>query len=1322
MKKLFAGMSAVAIALTQAGSVFAAYSDVPAGVWYEEAVEAFTDAGYLDATQTRFRGGDLANRAEFTKLIVELNGGILSTPPAVPSFADVATGAWYYGYMEEAAKEGWLKGDNDCYVTGTKPCNARPGANINRAEAAALIVRAFALEATGDAPAFVDVPAGQWYTDVVQTAADSCVLQGDESTGRARPGDNMNRAEMVVMLNRVDQNLTYGVDCARGGDAEAGIKDVTPLSEDVIEVAFTVAVDEEAAAEAASYAISGDADIDVESVEVVDDTTVELTLAEATDADGDYTVTVTDMEAADGETFSDSMDFSGYTEIVLGDGILEVSVASDSPDGDTVPQGAVGVVMLSLDLEASCDDDVTIEEITVLHDGYGLTTDLLGVYVTKDGGRISRRRSLDTNDQTADLRLTNPLTIQACRSETIDIVADIATDKIAGAEHVLGVEMKTDFQSNAKEVTGSFPMAGNTFKLAAVTSGTVTLEYKSVTPATVDVGESKVKVGKFELAADSNEDQAVYSITLEQTGTASDGDLTNLRLARTDGTVLSNTVATTTGDYVTFTFDPPRVILSGDTLLIEVLADTVGGAADTVKFELEELSDLFVVGSLYGKGKSGQLFGSPVARDGDPAATPVTLQAGQLTVEVDGPAQQKYTDDSDDAVLAEVIFTPGAEAVDVRDLFVAIYHTDSAGTAQTAADIPLYVEDVTLRNTKTARSISATAVGASSTAGYYIYRFDDFLIEKQENFELTVDFITGVVANSRFQAAICTKDGACGAPFTPLQNVDAEGVTTGKTLTDIRPGSIVTGSTHIIVAPTVTVAVRSIGATETTVRKAQNINLLRFDVTPGAASDALVTSATFEDAAGNLLNAQNYALWVDSDGDTIVDTILEKGVAASASGGTVTFDDLNGGKGFEVAAEATVIFEVHADVASNPPNMNALQIKMNAMEMEEADAGSSITVTPDTTAGKNYTIVNQGDLFVEEDTKPRSRQILAGTLGDSVLRLELTSQNEDVRVDTIRIAATGATADAAAAISQLEIFKDAETTKLATLSPCTVTVSNLADEGTVFCVNLGTSQLIVKKDTPVVLTVRPRVNNDVLGANSSTGVTFWTGSGGVVATGVQSSNELSVNNNDDTADGEVVFGNRTSATSTSITGSANDIVLAKFSAIANKMPARALPSGIDQEIARFEFTAPTNTNTAGGTNSATLTGVTFTVAATNIDFDSGQFKWYRTDQPTTKIECTASATASTGALKVRCSDDSTSLDTEVKSGQSVSFSLEADVDDNHVTDTSNSSLQVSLTNFSDQAENAFADTDGNIKWTDGYETFFWVENAETTIFSTLMAD
>ena len=432
LKKFLAGTSAVAVMLTSVGSVFAAYRDVAGGVWYEDAVNAFVDAGYLDASQTRFRGGDAANRAEFVKLVVELNGGILSTAPAVASFNDVGASAWYYGYFEEAAKEGWVKGDKDCY--GTKPCYARPSANINRAEAAALIVRAFGLEAVGDAPSFVDNPSGQWYTDVVQTAADHCVLQGDDKTGRARPGDNMNRAEMVVMLHRVDQGLAYGVDCGteggeeeEGGGEEAGasISDVRAVAANTVEVEFSVGVDSVGAEDVSHYAVTaeGGDEMVVESATATSAEVVTLTMAQSLTAGTDYTLTVTDLATEDGDLFSDASSFKGYSALVKGNGVLEASVSASNPAGDSLPRGSQGVSMLSLDLTASCDDAVVVEDLTVIHQGFGDEADITGLYAAIDGARVTRKRTIDAEDQTADLRFSTPLTVPACGTKPGDVGA-----------------------------------------------------------------------------------------------------------------------------------------------------------------------------------------------------------------------------------------------------------------------------------------------------------------------------------------------------------------------------------------------------------------------------------------------------------------------------------------------------------------------------------------------------------------------------------------------------------------------------------------------------------------------------------------------------------------------------------------------------------------------------------------------------------------------------------------------------------------------------------------------------------------------------------
>jgi len=185
---------------------FAAPSDVAKDAWYSEAVSSFVDKGFLSG-DSPFRPGEAATRAEFIELVVRALGGVIHPLPTQQSFDDVEKDSPYFQYFEEAAASGWMKGTGNCL--GEHPCNANPNDPINRAEASMILLRAFSLEEIKGAPAFPDSSDGQWYTKAIRTAAGHCMLQGDAATRMVRPGQNMIRAEMVVMLKRLDDNLIY---------------------------------------------------------------------------------------------------------------------------------------------------------------------------------------------------------------------------------------------------------------------------------------------------------------------------------------------------------------------------------------------------------------------------------------------------------------------------------------------------------------------------------------------------------------------------------------------------------------------------------------------------------------------------------------------------------------------------------------------------------------------------------------------------------------------------------------------------------------------------------------------------------------------------------------------------------------------------------------------------------------------------------------------------------------------------------------------------------------------------------------------------------
>jgi len=111
-------------------------------------------------------------------------------------------------YFVQAATKRWLTGQGNCYGI-SDPCFAVPDQPINRAEMAALLIRAFALQAESNAPKFDDVPPDAWYALYIQNASSMCILQGDDNANTVRPADTINRAEMVVMLKRAGAALQY---------------------------------------------------------------------------------------------------------------------------------------------------------------------------------------------------------------------------------------------------------------------------------------------------------------------------------------------------------------------------------------------------------------------------------------------------------------------------------------------------------------------------------------------------------------------------------------------------------------------------------------------------------------------------------------------------------------------------------------------------------------------------------------------------------------------------------------------------------------------------------------------------------------------------------------------------------------------------------------------------------------------------------------------------------------------------------------------------------------------------------------------------------
>jgi len=143
MKRFLSVVLAVVLLVAVCSPVLTAnaagFKDVAASYWAYDEITALSGKkvieGYADGT---FKPEGKVTREEFAKMIVVAKGLALQKP-AKATFSDVPSSRWSYGYVEAAAKAGYIQG-----IGGGK---FGPTAQIKRQDMAVLLVRVLGKEA-----------------------------------------------------------------------------------------------------------------------------------------------------------------------------------------------------------------------------------------------------------------------------------------------------------------------------------------------------------------------------------------------------------------------------------------------------------------------------------------------------------------------------------------------------------------------------------------------------------------------------------------------------------------------------------------------------------------------------------------------------------------------------------------------------------------------------------------------------------------------------------------------------------------------------------------------------------------------------------------------------------------------------------------------------------------------------------------------------------------------------------------------------------------------------------------------------------------------
>lgn len=117
-------------------------------------------------------------------------------------FGDVKSADWFYNDVKYVYEKGMM--------AGTAADVFAPNATTTRAMIVTILYRLEGSPAVTGTSAFVDVPAGQWYTDAVNWAAANQIVNGTSATTFA-PNASITREQMAAILYRYAQYKGYDV-------------------------------------------------------------------------------------------------------------------------------------------------------------------------------------------------------------------------------------------------------------------------------------------------------------------------------------------------------------------------------------------------------------------------------------------------------------------------------------------------------------------------------------------------------------------------------------------------------------------------------------------------------------------------------------------------------------------------------------------------------------------------------------------------------------------------------------------------------------------------------------------------------------------------------------------------------------------------------------------------------------------------------------------------------------------------------------------------------------------------------------------------------
>lgn len=760
----------------------------------------------------------------------------------------------------------------------------------------------------------------------------------------------------------------------------------------------------------------------------------------------------------------------GYVAIAP-TGPLTVTLAPDTPSAATVPYGATSVPVLKFNVAGSG----TLNEVVIKRSGVGSASDFTAVYLYDGYTRLTSGRSIssETNEVSfINLNLTPP--------KTLTVKVDIVNSNLAGRQSVFSVK-----SVNGNTVTG---VTGNPITIGSVQAASATIA-ETTSAWSVTLGSSNAEVAKFSIQETSGSaNLIVNAITLRNGGSLSNTYLQNLVL-KTGSTVLA-TASAMTGDKAVLVLSSPYTIPKGQTKQFVLYADIKGGrTSDTIKFYLDETSDLNAVDATYGYGV--RLTNNWALND-----QTVTMAGGTITLGFNGPVASNYAKNTTGNDFLK--FSLSSERnVTVRKVKLSVVILDNTGNELNSDNANWgYLKNIKITDLDTGTTLVGPLAAASSgtyenpggagNAYYYKEFSDSFDLTAGSTRHLSVkaDIDTNFAANYTIKFTLDLSgtnyvyDNDAGE-YVSNTNI-VPNILTGNTMTvketSLTVAKLASPTSATYVKGSTDVPVLGVGLTAVT----DNLKVNKLIVRLYADDDGTFDNSGYGDLAANTL-ASTVSLYEGTNkvagpvNMTLVGTIGQSGGYYKAEFNNLAYTIANG-------ATKNLTVKVNLLNTFTGTNYLAADIKPSAdMEVEDSQGNlltnlSSSNLNLAASPSPVITCAQSGTLTAAVDSStPASSLVAFGTTGKEISKFRFTASNEAFVITGAKLIIETSTYQRSVKKVILTYPKDASgnlETKEGYLSGGAVTFAD------------GSLNIYVKKDGYAVLTVKVDVNTRAEGATN----------------------------------------------------------------------------------------------------------------------------------------------------------------------------------------------------------------------------------------------